>query len=103
MNAEQILFSLRSPTVVMTREQISEAWDALKARHKNLQVMAATQFRAGDKVEFEGRRGRTQRGTVTKVNQKTVTVEVMQKTLVAGNFVERPTLWRVAASLLKKV
>lgn len=103
MNAEQILSGLHNPAVVMTKEQITEAWDALKIRHKNLQAVAATQFRKGDKVEFDDKRGRPLQGVVTKVNQKTVSVEVVQKALVAGGFVNRPVHWRVAASLLRKM
>lgn len=73
-----------------TNEEIQEAWGVLKKLYGLLAQRAVTVFRPGQQVEFVAR-GAIQRGMVTKINQKSVSVKV------------GITNWKVAPSLLKVV
>jgi uncharacterized protein YkvS len=72
----------------MNAEELNRVVDEIKLRRTFLAKNTARSLRVGDTVSFEGRRGETVTGTVTKVNQKTVIVK-------AGM-----TNWKVTASLL---
>jgi hypothetical protein len=65
---------------------------ALRERRTESAMSQMTKFRRGMKVEFEGRRGETIRGTIENCNFKTVSVKVPG---------ERG--WRVHPSFLKVV
>lgn len=92
MNATEILSALRNPSIPMTSAEITEAWNVLRTRHSNNASLAVRSFSFGDKVQFTGRNGVMLRGTVTKTNQKTVSVRTD-----AGNE------WRVAPAILSAV
>lgn len=72
-------------------EDLREAESALKVRWRELQRRAAISFRVGDKVAFTAKTGKTVTGTITKINQKTVSL----RTIDAN--------WKVSPSLLRKV
>lgn len=92
--AADILTALHDTSIPMTTGQIKEAWDALKARHSYVQGAAVRQFHVGDLVAFEAR-GATHQGNVTRINQKTVSVRVMET--------YGPVKWKVTPSFLTKV
>lgn len=71
-----------------TADDIALLIAAIKNRQSLLQAREVYNFRIGDKVRFESRGGRLIRGTVDKINHKTVGVSTSQ-----GG-------WRVAPSLL---
>jgi FKBP-type peptidyl-prolyl cis-trans isomerase 2 len=48
---------------------------AIKLRRDQLHFQQAQSFRVGDTVQFTGRRGRTEQGTVTRVKIKYVSVD----------------------------
>lgn len=72
-------------------DELREAQNALNVRFRELQRRAAVSFRVGDAVKFQSRTGKIVSGTVTKVNQKTVSVIAS-----TGNN------WKVSASLLQR-
>ena len=59
----------------MNAEELNRVVDEIKLRRTFLAKNTARSLRVGDTVSFEGRRGETVTGTVTKVNQKTVIVK----------------------------
>ena len=73
----------------MTTSEINLLVDAIKLRRTALAKGAARSISVGDQVRFAGRGGSTVRGTVRKVNPKTVIVD----TASSGR-------WRVTASML---
>jgi len=73
-----------------TVEEVHEAWDFLKLKHRTIQAGLVLNFDVGDGVSFFSR-GMTQVGKVTKVNQKTVSVLV------------GTTRWKCSPNSLKKV
>ena len=73
----------------MSRSELELAVEAIKLRRTQLAKTAARKFVRGDSVRFTGKRGATVRGTVEKVNPKTVVVD-------AG----AQGKWRVTASML---
>ena len=73
----------------MSRSELELVVAAVKLRRTQLAKSAARQFVRGDSVRFTGKRGATVRGTVEKVNPKTVVVDAG----VDGK-------WRVTASML---
>jgi hypothetical protein len=64
-----------------------------RARRQLEDSRAMMAFSNGDKVEFDGRRGRLITGTVERVNQKTVSVTNCSD----------GRSWRVPGSLLRKI
>jgi hypothetical protein len=74
----------------MTSQEIDRVIEAIKRRRTMLAKSAARTIRRGDSVSFAGRGGETIRGTVLKVNPKTV---IVSSSLDA-------TRWRVTASML---
>lgn len=79
----------------MDNAQLNEVVEALKLKRQYLARQATRDVIVGDIVEFDAR-GRTVRGKVTKVNQKTLQVREDRGGLVATN-------WKVTASLVRKV
>jgi len=72
-------------------KEISELWEVLRARHKELQARIASQFSIGDRVEFNrSKTGSLVVGEVTKVNVKTIKVKTGE-----GNWSVSPTLLRL--------
>lgn len=102
MDAEQILKGIRDISVPMSKEQVTAAWEALRVRNRMLEAMATTQFAKGDTVEFTGRGGKTLRGVVKKINQKSVSVDVKQKRMLGNMGADYNVTWRVSPSLLKR-
>lgn len=87
--AEDIITALRNPAIPLSTDDIKTCWALLKSRHSSNSTLQAQAFRVGDEVEFDAR-GEVKRGTVTKINQKTVSVKVGVVT------------WKVSAALLRK-
>lgn len=81
----------------MDNAQINEVIEAVKLKRTYLAKQATRAVVVGDTVEFSGR-GRTIRGKVLKVNQKTLQVQEPPR---AGGFTN--TIWKVTASLVRKV
>lgn len=75
----------------MDNDQLNQVVEAIKLRRNALIRQMSRSVRIGDSVQFEGRRGLV-RGTVIKVNPKTLIVET-----AAG------AKWRVTASMCQKV
>lgn len=73
---------------VFSLEDLRIISNALNFKFKEMQRRAARAFLPGDKVEFVGK-GVHYKGTVQKVNQKTVTVKVFDG-----------RIWRVSGNLL---
>lgn len=72
--AQDVLSALANPAIVFTDDDVRRGLDLLKARHGHNAGHAARAFKVGDQVEFdEG--GKTWKGKVIKVNQKTVDVQ----------------------------
>lgn len=72
----------------MNNDEINQVVEAIKLQRTFLARSTARGLSVGDRVEFEGRRGRVV-GHVTKVNRKTVLVRAVDG-----------TQWKVTASLL---
>lgn len=81
--------SLRQQINSMNMDELRELNELAVRAMKRLVAAAADTFRPGDLVSFQGRSGETFSGTVTKVNQKTVSVRV-------GH-----TNWKVSGTLLR--
>lgn len=75
---------------IASTEEMSQVIEAIKFRQRELQARKARQFRVSDSVKFTDRQGRELVGTVTKVNTKSVKVQV-----------KTGALWTVSPSLLK--
>jgi hypothetical protein len=73
-------------------EELREAENMLKRAWSLLEQKQTAQFRVGDKVKFFSRKGFEVTGTISKINQKTVSL----KTDYGSN-------WRVSSSLLERV
>ena len=74
----------------MNNDEINQVVEAVKLQRTFIARTTARSLMVGDIVSFEGRRGATVTGRVTKINRKTVLVKDS-----ASN-----TVWRVTASLL---
>lgn len=72
----------------MDKDELNRVVEEIKLRRTLLAKDTARTLRIGDTVSFEGRRGETVFGQVTKINQKTVLVK------------DGMTNWKVTASLL---
>ena len=75
--------------------ELREISNALHQHRTYMNAQATRNFVVGDKVEFEGRRGRTVQGVVKRVKIKNIIVEETNSPFGGG--------WNVSASLLKKV
>ena len=77
----------------MDSDQLNQIVEAVKLKRTHLAKQTARSLMVGDIVSFEGRRGQTVTGKVTKVNQKTVVVRDSST----------QTQWKVTASMLTKL
>jgi len=75
----------------MSGDELSEVVAAHNERRAILSRQAVRQFRAGDRVQFEGRHGRTLEGWVRKTNRKTINIETTDG-----------MMWRVSPSLVSR-
>lgn len=106
ITVDDVLTGLRSGTLKLTREQIKEIWDLLRAHAAEIDRKSAFNFQPGDTVSFV-HKGQKKTGKVMKVNLKSVTVRVMTQRLFANSATgqppgEHPVDWKVTASLLTK-
>ena len=76
---------------IQSNDDLNQVIEAIKLQRTYLSRQTVRSLRVGDAVEFEGRGGVTVRGTVEKINRKTV--------IVAEPGYGR---WRVTAGLLKQ-
>ena len=91
-NLTQILLDINGCNDEHALRQINEmCCGKLRSIHQAKNIMAGLQFKVGDEVEFDGKRGVVERGTIIKINPKTIKVKV--------GFVT----WSCSASLLRKV
>jgi hypothetical protein len=74
-----------------TQEELDLVLEAVDKRQDRLLLLAANAFKPGDTVTWTDKRGNQERGTVKKVNQKTVAV--------TNHHAE----WTISPVLLKKV
>lgn len=72
-------------------EDLQRMANAINMKNRERQARATAVFGRGDKVEFTTKRGETVKGTVTRVNQKTVSVQSFEG-----------VQWKVSGSLLRK-
>jgi ribosomal protein L35AE/L33A len=77
----------------MDSDQIDQVVEAIKLKRTHLAKTVARSIVVGDIVSFNGRRGQTVTGKVTKVNQKTVVVRDSNTQIQ----------WKVTASMLTKL
>ena len=77
----------------MDADQVDQIVEAIKLKRTHLAKTVARSIIIGDIVSFDGRRGQTVTGKVTKVNQKTVVVRDSTT----------QTQWKVTASMLTKL
>ena len=77
----------------MDADQIDQVVEAIKLKRTHLAKTIARSIVVGDIVSFNGRRGQTVTGKVTKVNQKTVVVRDSNTQIQ----------WKVTASMLTKL
>ena len=77
----------------MDADQVDQIVEAIKLKRTHLAKTVARSIIIGDIVSFNGRRGQTVTGKVTKVNQKTVVVRDSTT----------QTQWKVTASMLTKL
>jgi len=77
----------------MDSDQIDQVVEAIKLKRTHLAKTVARSIVVGDIVSFNGRRGQTVSGKVTKVNQKTVVVRDSNTQIQ----------WKVTASMLTKL
>ena len=72
--------------------EISELWNMLKAKSKQLRGMEVFEFNVGEKVEWTRRHsGEIRKGKIIKLNQTSISVDA-----------DDGSKWRVAPSLLRK-
>jgi hypothetical protein len=69
-------------------------WEEARAR----EAQHLSRLRTGDWVEFEDRSGTTLRGTVTRINARTISVDCAPRE-PGGH----PAHWRVGASLVRRI
>ena len=74
-----------------TIEELDLVLEAVDRRQDRLLLLAANAFKPGDTVTWTDKRGNQERGTVKKVNQKTVAVTTHHAE------------WTISPILLKKV
>ena len=77
----------------MNADQIDQVVEAIKLKRTHLANSVARSILIGDIVSFQGRRGQTVQGKVTKVNQKTIVVRDSQSQIQ----------WKVTASMVSKL
>tara|TARA_Y100000389_G_scaffold203383_1_gene251639 strand:+ start:1513 stop:1800 length:288 start_codon:yes stop_codon:yes gene_type:complete len=77
----------------MDADQVDQIVEAIKLKRTHLAKTMARSIVVGDIVSFDGRRGQTVTGKVTKVNQKTVVVRDSNTQIQ----------WKVTASMLTKL
>jgi len=88
---QEMLRGLSAEEFRVVREVVGEEARAREAQHLST-------LRTGDWVEFEDRWGTTQRGTVTRINARTISV------VCESREPGRPTThWRVAASFVRRI
>ena len=76
--------------------ELNEVINAIKMKQNYLASEARRNFIAGDRVEFTSRNGSTYQGTVSKIKQKYILVEVDS----SSGF---PMRYNVPATMLSKV
>lgn len=78
--------------MVQSKEELKLINEALSYQWSRVTKAQAKAFRVGERVEWNSKNGLVEKGTVAKVNQKTVQVKTV-----------RGSTWRVSPSLLRKV
>lgn len=73
------------------RSEVKEFWDILKRRNRQIEEQLTTNFKVGDTVQFKGRHGIIEKGKVTQINRKSISVRTEKNR------------WTVAPSLLTKI
>lgn|SRR5574343_148531 len=76
------------------REQINEAWELLRARSKQIKMIAAGSFYVGEKVAFKTKKGIRFEGTVEKVNPVSISIKT---------YSPYETSYKVSPGLVEKV
>ena len=79
---------------INSTDELREIANALHQHRTYMNAQATRKFVVGDKVEFEGRYGKTVQGIVRRIKIKNIIVE--ETSQFGGR-------WNVSASLLKKV
>jgi len=77
---------------ITNRDDLTEIFNVARKRSRQLEEQEVSTFKVGDTVEFKDKYGIVQRGTVTKVNQRTVNVDT-----------EKAGAWRISPRFLTKV
>jgi hypothetical protein len=89
-NVTQAVTAIRK---LESSSQINEVIEAIKLQQTWVARNAARSVQVGTLVTFEGRRGRTITGEVTKVNQKTIVVRDQAT----------QSQWKVTASMVSPI
>jgi ribosomal protein L35AE/L33A len=81
----------RAILAINSIEELKEAISAINVRQRELQRHAANSFSIGNWVQFKSKTGKTVKGQIVKINQKTVKV-----TTTTGH------VWTVSATMLSR-
>jgi len=76
----------------LNTDELNQVIDAVKLRRNQLHSLDARSLKVGDRVSFQGRYGRTEKGTVEKIKIKYVLVET-----------DRGSRWNVPGSHLTQI
>jgi|TARA_B110000259_G_C13804433_1_gene318055 ribosomal protein L35AE/L33A len=93
MNMSNLVTKAVENIYQMDNDQIDQVVEAIKLKRTHLAKSVARSILIGDIVSFQGRRGQTVQGKVTKVNQKTIVVRDSQSQIQ----------WKVTASMVSKL
>ena len=88
---QETLRGLSAEEFQIVREAVWAEVRAREAQHRSA-------LRIGDWVEFDDRQGRKQRGIVTRINARTISVDCD-----SGEPDGHPHHWRVTASLVRRI
>lgn len=77
---------------ITDRDDLTEVLNVARKRSKQLEEQEANAFGVGDRVEFTDKWGKKQTGTVTKINQRTVSLDA-----------DTGVSWRVSPRFLTKI
>ena len=75
-------------------EEVSEAWELLRARNRMNQMETKGTFSVGDRVEFNGKHGERIAGLIIKIMRKNIKVQAIEGS---------SSVWTVSPTFLRKV
>lgn len=92
----ELVLGMQETINCLRNEEVAAVFEMLKTRRSALAAEAVRVIAVGTLVEFDATRGRVIRGTVTKINQKTVNITPESESPFSRG-------WRVSAGALRVV